>query len=51
MLLSGKLNQYLHGFEVECYEMEELLIGGVGNSSPISDAEGRKNKVIMIKLI
>lgn len=26
LLLSGKLNEYLHELEVECYEMEKMLI-------------------------
>lgn len=48
LLLSGKLNEYLHEVEVECYEMEELLIEQMKKVQGVTEQLKAENQMVWV---
>lgn len=48
LLLSGKLNEYLYEVEVECYEMEELLIEQMKKVQGVTERLKAENQILWV---
>ncbi len=48
LLLSGKLNEYLHELEAECYEMEELLIEQMKKVQGVTERLKAENQMVWV---
>lgn len=48
LLLSGNLNEYLHGVEEECYKMEDLLIEQMKRANGVTEQLKAENQMLWV---
>jgi len=51
LLLSGKLNEYLHEIDEECYERMELLIGQMKEREGVTERLKANNQMLWIGMM